>query len=197
MAGMRQKARLLVAGVGLGVVLLAGGALGNAVAAVSTMSTAQANPAGDIPDTQAFVTFASRTGGYQLQVPEGWARTARGADVLFTDALDGVGVTVTSAAHAPSEPGARGAVVAAITRSGHAVKVTKVENVRLPGGAAVLAEYTSTSDPDPVTNRQVRLEDTAYLFFRAGKVATLTLWAPVGADNVDQWQRMAHSFRWL
>src|ERR1700694_1990294 len=33
----------------------------------------EASPLGDIPDNQVFVTFASSTGGYQLQVPEGWA----------------------------------------------------------------------------------------------------------------------------
>jgi len=86
--------------------------------------------------------------------------------------------------------------VAAITRTGRAVQITKVQDVHLPDGPAVLAEYTSISDPDPVTNRRIRLEDNAYLFFRAGKVAILTLWAPVGADNADQWRRMARSFRW-
>ena len=36
---------------------------------------AAATATGDIPDNQVFVTFTSPTGGYQLQVPEGWART--------------------------------------------------------------------------------------------------------------------------
>ena len=32
------------------------------------------NPPGDIPDTQVFVEYRSAGGGYQLEVPEGWAR---------------------------------------------------------------------------------------------------------------------------
>jgi hypothetical protein len=36
-----------------------------------------------------------------------------------------------------------------------------------------------------------------YVFYKNGKEAMLTVWAPLGADNVDQWNRMAKSFRWL
>lgn len=153
----------------------------------------ETNPAGDIPDTQVFVAFASPTGGYQLQVPEGWARTDSGADVRFVNKLDGVRVAVTSA---PAAPTAAGAQAADLQRSGRAVQVTKVQDVQLPAGPAVMLEYTSNSDPDPVTNKQVRLENNAYLFYQNGKLARLTLWAPLGADNVDQWQQMAQSFRW-
>jgi len=48
-----------------------------------------------------------------------------------------------------------------------------------------------------VTNKQVRLENNRYLFFHNGQLATLTLSAPVGADNVDQWARIAGSFKWV
>jgi len=151
---------------------------------------------GDIPDTQAFVTFRSSTGGYALDVPEGWARTVNGAAVRFTAQLDGIRVGVVRAAAAPTTAGAR-AAVAAHGQSGTTVRVTQVTNVRLPAGGVVLVEYTSTSDPDPVTGKRVRLENNAYLFFNNGKLATLTLWAPAGADNADQWRRVARSFRWL
>ena len=79
----------------------------------------------------------------------------------------------------------------------HAVTVSKVSEVNLPAGKAVLIRYTSNSDPNAVTNKQVRLENVTYIFFRNGKEAMLTMWAPLGADNVDQWNRMANSFRWL
>ena len=39
--------------------------------------------------------------------------------------------------------------------------------------------------------------DATYVFYKNGKEAMLTMWAPLGADNVDQWNRMANSFRWL
>ena len=48
-----------------------------------------------------------------------------------------------------------------------------------------------------MTNKQVRLENNRYLFFHTGQLATLTLSAPVGADNVDQWARIAGSFKWV
>lgn len=154
------------------------------------------NPAGDIPDTQTFVSYNSASGGYVLDVPEGWARTENGGDVRFVSTLDGVEVTLSSAASAPTAASARGNEVAALQKSGRAVQVRKVQDVQLSGGPAVLVDYTSNSGPDPVTDKQVRLENNAYLFFKNGKLATLTLWAPLGADNVDQWQRMAKSFRW-
>jgi len=69
--------------------------------------------------------------------------------------------------------------------------------VKLPGGNAVVVKYTSNSEPNAVTNKKVRLENETYLFFQNGKEAKVTLWAPQGADNVDQWQRMAKSFRWI
>ena len=34
------------------------------------------------------------------------------------------------------------------------------------------------------------------LFWKDGKLATLRLYAPYGADNVDQWRLMSRSFRW-
>lgn len=140
--------------------------------------------------------FTSADGGYTLEVPEGWARTTNGADVRFTDKLDGVQVTITKTVAAPTAATARGNEVAALEKAGRAVQVTKAQDVQLPGGPAVFVEYASNSDPDPVTGKQVRLENNAYLFFKDGKLATLTLWAPLGADNVDQWQQMARSFRW-
>lgn len=156
----------------------------------------ETNPPGDIPDNQAFITFSSATDGYQLQVPEGWGRTTTGTDVRFVDKLDGVQVTLASASAAPTAASAQTTQVADLQRSGRAVQVGKVQDVQLPAGPAVLLDYTSNSDPDPVTGKQVRLENSAYLFYKDGKVATVTLWAPLGSDNVDQWQQIAHSFRW-
>ncbi len=154
------------------------------------------NAPGDIPDSQAFVTFSSPTDGYQLQVPEGWGRTANGSDVRFVSKLDGVQVTIASASVAPTAAGAQATQVAELQRSGRAVHVGKVQDVQLPAGPAVLIDYTANSDPDPVTGKQVRLENNAYLFYKDGKLAMLTLWAPLGSDNVDQWQQMAQSFQW-
>ena len=45
------------------------------IAATASAVAPEVSPAGDIPDTQAFVKYRSAAGGYELDVPEGWART--------------------------------------------------------------------------------------------------------------------------
>ncbi len=155
------------------------------------------NPPGDIPDNQVFVSFASAAGGYKLDVPEGWARTANGANATFTDnKFNTVAVDVTNAPAAQTVESVRSGVVPMLEQSGRAVQVQKVEQMSLPGGAAVRVTYTANSDPNAVTGKQIRLENERYIFFKNGKEAMLTLSAPQGSDNVDQWQRMAKSFTW-
>lgn len=158
---------------------------------------AEQNPAGDIPDSQAFVPFQSSAGGYTVDAPEGWARTTTADGVTFSDKLDGERIQVAQATAAPTAANARDSFVATLMKSGRAVQVSKVQDVQLPAGSAVLVAYSSNSEPDAVTGKQVRQENEAYLLFSNGKLATLTLWAPLGADNVDQWQRIVHSFRWV
>src|ERR1700681_3523208 len=51
----------------------------------------------DIPDSQAFVTYSSSVGRYQLEVPEGWARTVQASNVSFAFNLDGIQVSVAKA----------------------------------------------------------------------------------------------------
>lgn len=154
------------------------------------------NPPGDIPDTQAFVTYTSKSGGYHLEVPEGWARQVNGSNVSFMDKFNGVQVRVTNQTTAPNANTAKTKQIAELEKSNRAVKVVSVKDVRLPSGKAVSIEYTSNSEPDAVTGKQIRLENNNYLFYKNGKLATLRLFAPQGADNVDQWQRMSRSFRW-
>lgn len=154
------------------------------------------NPSGDIPDTQAFVGYKS-AGNYQLEVPEGWARQTNQSNVSFIEKLDGVQVTVSNATAAPTAQSVKTNEIPALEKSNQAVKINSVKDVQLSGGKAVLIDYTSNSQPDAVTGKQVRLENNSYLFYKNGKLATLRLYAPQGADNVDQWQRMSNSFRWL
>lgn len=159
--------------------------------------TPEKNPPGDIPDNQAFVTYNSASGGYLLEVPEGWARQTNAKNVKFTDKLDGVEVTVTNEANPITPATVKAKQAVELQKSGRSVQVVNVKDVQLPSGKAVLIEYTSNSEPDAVTGKQIRLENSSYLFFNNGKLATLRLWAPQGADNVDQWQRISRSFRWL
>ncbi len=154
------------------------------------------NPVGDIPDSQVFIRYNSAPGGYSLEVPEGWARTEQAGNVGFIDKLDGVKVIVEASATPPTVDSIRNNQVAAIKRSERAVQVNSVKAVNLPGGLVVLVKYTSNSEPNSVTGKQVRLENSSYFYYKNGKLARLQLWAPMGADNVDQWKRMSESFRW-
>ncbi len=156
----------------------------------------QPSPAGDIPDNQQFVNYVSQAGRYSLDVPEGWARTAKGSDVSFKDKLNSVQVVVTNVSSPPTLDSVNKSQVAELKAKGRAVKVTSVKNVTLPGGAAVVISYEENSVPDSVTGKQDRLENNQYLFTKNGEMAALTLSAPLGADNIDQWNKMSGSFRW-
>jgi hypothetical protein len=186
------------------------GTSGHAGASNSTASSSQSaqpsgqkpapkenNPTGDIPDTQAFVTYKSAQGHYKLQVPEGWARTVKGPDVNFVNKLDGLSVNVKSSSGPPTAASVRKSVVPQIKKFEGAVSVSRVSDVSLPAGKAVLIEYNSNSAPNSVTGKRVRLENNTYVYFKNGKEAILRLYAPLGADNVDQWHRISQSFRWM
>jgi hypothetical protein len=150
------------------------------------------NPPGDIPDNQVFVPYASSAGGYSLKVPEGWARSEKGSDVAFIDKFDGIAVIVDTVAKAPTTKD----VVARLEKSERGFKVVSAKEIRLPAGPALLIKYECESDTNPVTNKRIRLEDEAYVFYKNGKIALLTVWAPADADNADQWKLISESFRW-
>jgi hypothetical protein len=172
-----------------------------AITSTETAVAPEVNPPGDIPDSQAFVKFTNTTGGYQLEVPEGWSQLSAppeySSDVTFVNKYDGVSVHIAPVATAPTAASAHTNEVKQIQSKYRAVTVTAVSEANVPAGKAVVIKYTSNSDPNPVTNKRVRLENATYVFYRNGKEAMLTMWAPLGADNVDQWNRMANSFRWL
>lgn len=153
------------------------------------------NPPGDIPDTQVFVRYTSPQ-GFHLEVPEGWARSSRKQGVHFADKYGSVDVQVSTAKAAPTLKSAQQTQVAALMASNHAVEISRVQEVPLPGGSAIKIDYASNSEPNPVTDKQLRLENAEYIFYKNGKRVTLTFSAPYGADNVDQWRYMSESFGW-
>ncbi|MEM5474429.1 hypothetical protein WNZ14_22100 [Hoeflea sp. AS60] len=153
------------------------------------------NPPGDIPDTQVFVDYVSPA-GFTMKVPEGWARSDNADGVSFVDKLDGVIVTMSDASTAPTAASIITEYFPMLESHGRAVTIDGVKPVQLPAGSAFLISYSSNSEPNAVTNKQVRQENNRYLFYKSGKIVSLDLYAPLGADNVDQWQLMSQSFRW-
>jgi hypothetical protein len=154
----------------------------------------ESNPPGDIPDTTQFVPYRSR--GYELKVPEGWARADLASGASFTDKLNTVRVEVVKGATAPSAASARTVEVPKIQATTPRFTLSRVETVRRGGGQAVRILYEADSAPDPVTGKVVRDAVERYEFFRSGREAVVTLSGPVGADNVDPWRTVSDSFRW-
>ena len=165
------------------------------IAAAEQAVQAEKNPPGDIPDNQVFVSYRSPF-GFTLQVPEGWSRADGPDGVRFFDKYNIIDIDVAQSAAAPNANSVRLREATALASGGHAVKITSVKDVKLGGGPAVRIVYTSNSEPNPVTDKQIRLEHERFIFFKDGKTATADSAAPQGADNADQWRLMANSFQW-
>lgn len=157
---------------------------------------AEVNPPGDIPDNQAFVTYASPAGGYSVTMPEGWARQESGPDVTFVDKLHRFTVEVTCAAAAPTAESAKAMATTQLAARVAAFELIEVTTVDLPVGPAVLVRYRMNSAPDEVTGKQIRLDVDRYELFKDGRLAAISLAAPAGSDNIDVSNQVAGSFRW-
>lgn len=153
------------------------------------------SPPGDIPDNQVFVLYRSPL-GFSIQVPEGWARRETPGSVTFSDKYNVVEIMVSSRVQPPTLDGLRTGEADELQKTGRAVSVSAVKAVALPAGRAFVVSYRSNSERNPVANKAIRLDNDRYFFWKDGKLATLTLSAPAGADNADQWQLMAKSFAW-
>jgi len=174
--------------------LVASGAFSTAMAQEKLVAP-ETNPPGDIPDNQVFVNY-TYPGGFELKVPEGWSRTEIDHGVRFFDKYDEIEATLGTASAAPTASSAKAVEIPELKTAGHGVKVTAVRDVKLPAGPAVRISYLSNSAPNPVTNKQIRLEHERFILFKNGRTITLDLAAPAGADNVDQWQLISNSLQW-
>ncbi|MBN9235561.1 hypothetical protein QV13_08445 [Mesorhizobium hungaricum] len=181
----------------IGLALIIAPVLGMALPAAAQEKAVapEINPPGDIPDNQQFITFEAAQ-GVAMKVPEGWARTDTKDGATFADKYGRIELSIQQSASAITVDTLRAQQVADLERNGRAVKVLKIEQVKLPAGPAVKVVFTSNSNPNPVTNKQIRLESERFYMQRNGKLAELTFSAPAGADNVDQWVLMSKSFRW-
>lgn len=156
----------------------------------------ETHPLGDIPDSQAFVRYTAASGGYSLEVPEGWSRLNAGGGVSFTSKLNRVEVAVRPALSVPSVASVRSGVLASLIRADPSLKVTLLRPMQLPAGPAVLARFTSAGAANEVTGRRETLENDLYVLRNGQREVVLRLSAPLGSDNVDAWTRMARSLAW-
>jgi hypothetical protein len=156
----------------------------------------EVNGAGDIPDNQVFVPFRFAAGPYTVSVPEGWGRTDSGGVTVFTDNFNSVQLQVVAATSAPSVDSARRDEVPMLQASTTNFQLGAVSTTTRKGGDAVLVTYTADSAPNPVTGKVLSLAAERYEFWHDGQEAVVTLFGPVGADNVDPWRTVTDSFVW-
>jgi hypothetical protein len=156
---------------------------------------AEINPPGDIPDSQAFIVFTS-PGGFTLKVPEGWARKDADTQTIFNDKFNRIAIETSKLAQPLNLAFANSTLAPDLLKSGRAVKIIKVLSQKLKAGEAVRIIYESNSEPNSVTNKQVRDENERFFYAKEATLVTLDLAAPKGADNVDQWKLISSSFRW-
>ncbi|WP_405792247.1 hypothetical protein [Streptomyces sp. NBC_01506] len=157
---------------------------------------AESNPAGDIPDDQAFVAYTPAKGGFTVKVPEGWSRTSSGGAVTFTDKLNRIELAAVNASTAPTTRSVTSTVVPTLKKQVPGLSSAKATVVTRQAGQGVLLTYRGDSAPDPVTGKVVHDAFERYSFHRGGQEVDLTLSGPVGADNVDPWKIVSDSFRW-
>ena len=156
----------------------------------------EANPAGDIPDNQAFVPYMPTAGTFTLTVPEGWARTDIAAGVLFTDKYNSIRVQTRTAASAPTTASVRVSEVPVLSGSAVNFQLGAITTVSRKAGTAVLLTYRADTAPNAVTGKVTTAAFERYLFFKAGTEVLITVGAPVGGDNVDPWRTVTDSFSW-
>jgi hypothetical protein len=157
----------------------------------------EANPAGDIPDNQAYVDFTAQSGAYTFTVPEGWARASTASSTSFTDKLNSITAVESAAPAAPTVDSVRKTEVAALQGSKAKFELRDITTFQRPGGNGVLVTYRDDSAANAVTGAVVREEVELYLFWKNGRQVALTLTAPQGSDNVDPWNIVTKSFKWL
>lgn len=160
-----------------------------------TAVTPEVSPPGDIPDSQVFITFASPD-GFSIKIPEGWARKDASHETVFADKYNRVALDTRDMPQALDMAYAKATLVPEIETQGRAVKVTGVKEVALKSGKAIWVAYDANSEPNDVTGKQIRQENERFYYAKAGKLVALSLTAPKGADNVDQWKLISSSFRW-
>jgi putative ABC transport system ATP-binding protein len=111
------------------------------------------NPAGDIPDNQAFVPFTPAGGFFMVSVPEGWARTTEGAATIFTDKLNAIRIETRPTAAAPNTESVSVYELPGIASSTPNFRVGTVTAVRRNAGQVMLITYQGTSPPNAVSGK--------------------------------------------
>jgi hypothetical protein len=188
-------AALALAAAGCGGSSSGGGSSAASTTAVNPNS-AEASPAGDIPDNQAYVAYTPPGARFSVKVPEGWARQTAGGAVTFTDKLNSITMETLKASGPLSAVQARSSELPKLAKAVNGFSGAKVSTVSRTAGQATRITYLADSAADPVTGKVRRNAVERYVFFHGGRDVVLTLSGPNGADNVDPWKLVTDSLRW-
>jgi len=156
----------------------------------------EVNPAGDIPDNQAYVAYTPPGGGFTVKVPEGWSRSRTSGAVTFTDKLNAIRIESAPARAPLTTREARRTAVPKLKASVPGYQAGLVSTVARKAGTAVRITYLANARANPVTGKRGRDAVERYVFFHNGKDVILTLSGPKGADNVDPWRIVTDSVTW-
>jgi hypothetical protein len=141
-----------------------------------------------------YVIYVSRVGHFQIDVPQGWPRIESADTVTFSGKGDGESVRFASGACASGDP--RVELAGAVMHAGDFVANVRIEPIALPAGPAYRAEYETSATAPGAEDARAHVAAHGYLLRHSGRCALITLWASFGTQDVDQWQRVARSFRW-
>jgi len=165
-----------------------------ASAGAGVPSEAQSAATGDIPDNQAFLTFADGPAGYSIRYPEGWTRRGSTGDVTFQDRANVIHVTIVGGP--PPTPADASSAIAALRRTDPTIRGGAPQQVTIGGSRVIKITYTRLSAADPVTAKRLPLTIDRYEYAHGGKTAIVDLGTPKGVDNVDAYRMISRSFRW-
>jgi hypothetical protein len=155
----------------------------------------EVSPAGDIPDTQAYVPYRAADGSYTIKVPEGWSRASAGGATVFAASVNSIRLESSAAQRAPTATTATASEVPKLSSSNPDFTLQGVSTVTRPAGNVVKIAYLTRSAANPVTGKSTRVAVERYEFFHRGREVIVTLSAPQGADNVDPWRTVTTSLR--
>ncbi len=163
----------------------------------ATSSAADHPVSGDIPDNTVYVAVTAPSGAFSVKVPQGWAQTAgAAATTIYTDKLNSISFQQMAAATAPDTSAVRVGLVPQLRSSQSGFALKDVSAVSLPAGTAIRVRYTADAAANAVTGKATTDAVEAYVFWRKGTEAVLTLSGPESADNVDPWKTVSESFAW-
>jgi hypothetical protein len=144
-----------------------------------------------------FTPFTAQTGGFQVDVPQGWQHTERANYSSFADRLDLVTVQWAKAVAAPTIASVKKVDIPVLEAHARVFTLQSVEQAVRPAGTGIEIDYLQGGGPDVVTGRTAVDSVQRYLFFHDGVLVTLTLAGPKGTDDSRSWRTVTDSLFWL